>query len=51
MKNDSDFYSGHKTLLKISIYQFNKTSSGARPFSFGESLITIPVLNRHIGNR
>lgn len=35
MKNDSDFYSGHKTLLKISIYQFNKTSSGARPFSFG----------------
>lgn len=28
MKNDSDIYSGHKTLLKISIYQFNKTSSG-----------------------
>lgn len=28
MKNDLDIYSGHKTLLKISIYQFNKTSSG-----------------------
>ena len=37
-ENDSDFYSGHKTLLKISIYQFNKTSSGARPYSFGSPL-------------
>lgn len=53
MKNDSDIYSGHKTLLKISIYQFNKTSSGVTEAEpprdrYHEAVV---VIYRIVGNR
>lgn len=53
MKNDSDIYSGHKTLLKISIYQFNKTSSGVTEAEpprdrYHEAVV---VIHWRVGNR